>query len=124
MHVNVGFFWLFRDFSLYFGRKWAETGARRTATTTIHSPAHLSPVVFPQRSPKVPRFAAPMKARLSPPAPYLASDDVGPLHRRGCLRADRTFSMELHDRLARDGSEPARDWSDRGLFQEIEGARA
>jgi len=34
MHVGVDFSGLFVIFSLYFGRKWAETGERLTATTT------------------------------------------------------------------------------------------
>jgi clan AA aspartic protease (TIGR02281 family) len=42
MHVSVDFSGLFLIFSLYFGRKWTETGECRTASTTISfSPDYL-----------------------------------------------------------------------------------
>jgi len=36
MHVSGDFSGLFVIFSLYLGRKWAETGECLTASTTIH----------------------------------------------------------------------------------------
>jgi hypothetical protein len=38
----VGFFRLFGDFSLYFGRNFVETDEHNTASTTIHSPIDIA----------------------------------------------------------------------------------
>lgn len=52
MHVGVNFSVLFVIFSLYFGRKWAETGERVTASTTIFPPPRFVLGSFRESGPK------------------------------------------------------------------------
>jgi len=85
MHVGVDFSRLLVIYSLYFGRKWAETGERLTATTTIFWPRYYPGRDFP--------FVAPNSApdRRFPIEPSLSGLDsvfVQPLEARRPLSED------------------------------------